>query len=474
MEIFIPIVIIFFIFSLISERIANFLKLNLPEVSEEQKFFKIFPGGPFRTKTKNPDIEKIRERRIFWLALISGLIVSFSAKANLFSMLKYMEKANQTLWWNTDRSDLVKFSENGIEIFFGCILTSLFISLGSKFWHDLLDLLLETKNLKSKINDSANWNFSTINAIDNYITEDESLRIDNAIEPIRKKLMEIENVISVASIYNNNIPILQVHVNSKFDKDNLIPKKVYYVGLNGSQKEMSITLIHDFEPIAHNAIWPSNEISNSHPYQQNTGSVGGKVYDSLTGEEYFLSCFHVVKSPTHSWNFQPNGNEIIINLSDGSKVCGEIINAIRDDEIDVAVMKAPNGSQIKSAISGIGTPYFFRSLNNNDKIYRTKVKMYGLVSSFRVGYVADINLPVRLAYWKENSVDSKEWHQLNKIIFINALSDPTFSQPGDSGSFVIDEYNYLIGVLVGGFQNVSYVIPIDTIFNKTKTKLTKS
>jgi len=438
--------IVLLILSLITEKIVNFIKLQHETLANKH----------------DTDLdEKIREKKIQRLTIIVGVIVALVSKANLFDFFK----ENFNLFWTAEDFVELKLLSNIV----GSIVSGMFLSLCSKFFHDLLDILLQAKNLKRKLNDKADWNFNNITEVDNYINQDESKRIEYALIPFKSKLMQIENVVSVSSIFENDKPILQVHVNGRFSLENLIPKKIFYSGINNSQKEAAVKIINDFEPISHGTIYPSSNIANSIPYINNTGSMGGKVYDETSNEEYFISCYHVVKSPNHNWdNFQPVGNETIIDITYNNSSCGLLIRAIRDEQIDIAVMKPTNGYEVKGAISGIGTPYFSRALNNNDKFYKTKVKMKGMVSGYNVGFVVDINLPVKITY-----IDGVI-HQLNNLIFVQALSGDTFSKGGDSGSFVVDEYNYLIGVLVGGFRNTSYIIPIQTIFNKTKTKISKS
>jgi hypothetical protein len=438
--------IVLLILSLITEKIANFFKLHYE---------------PLANKKELEIDEKVREKHIQLVTIIVGVIVALISKANLFDFFK--DKFN--LFWTEEDFKGIAFLSNII----GSIISGLFLSISSKFFHDLIDMLLQSKNLKRKLNDKANWESKNIETFDNYIKEDESKRIENSLLPYKSKLMQIENVVCVSSVLKNDKPLLQVHVNGEFSLENLIPKKIFYSGKNNSQKEVLVNIIHDFEPTSHATIYPSSKLSNANPYTNNTGSMGGRVFDETTNEEYFVSCYHVVKSPNHNWdNFQPIGNETIIDISDNNSSCGLIINAIRDDEVDIAIMKPINDYEINGTISGIGTPYFTRILNDYDKKQKTKVRMNGMVSGFNVGSVIDINLPVKITYI-DGSIN-----QLNKMIFIQALSNGTFSQPGDSGSFIIDEYNYLIGVLVGGFQNVSYVIPINTIFKKTNTKIARS
>jgi hypothetical protein len=131
----ITIVIMLFVLSLISERIATLIKLYLPST---------------RIKGKTEAEESVRERKIIWLSLLSGLITAAALKADLILILQKMNDktvdATALLGWQGFQlKDLPR-------TFFGVIISAAFLSFGSKFWHDLIDILLEIKNAKKTIN----------------------------------------------------------------------------------------------------------------------------------------------------------------------------------------------------------------------------------------------------------------------------------------------------------------------------------
>lgn len=437
--------IILLILSLITEKISNIVKLQ---------------KGSWSYKKGTEHEEKIRENKIQIITLIVGVIVALTAKANLFLLFNKDFK----LFW-TD----VPLEGSILSDIVGSIICGLFLSFGAKLFHDLLDMLIQVKMRNRKLNYKAGYEFGNIETVDIHLKEDETSRIEMALLPYKNILMQIENVVSVSFIYENEKPIVQIHVNDKYSFDNLIPKQIFYKNANDLQKQVRVKVINDFEPISHGTIYPSSKIGNSNPYLNNAGSIGGRVFDENTNEAYFVSCYHVVKSPNHDWdNFEPNGNETIINISDNNSSCGLITKAIRDDQVDIAIMKPINDYQIESSIGGIGTPMFTRKLKPNDKRLKTKVKMNGMMSGYKIGNVKDIDVPVKIKY-----PDGKT-NQFNSLISIQSINNDCFSKGGDSGSFVIDEYDYLIGILIGGYRDISYVIPIEAVLNKTQTKIIKS
>lgn len=295
-----------------------------------------------------------------------------------------------------------------------------------------------------------------------------------AADKFKQDMIKVPNVSTVSLNTDNTVPQIEVHVSKNFDDNSLVPTKLFYVGSNNQNAAVLVNIIRDFDPVVHAQLWPANSILNKSPYPDNRGSVGGKVYDFSTNEPYFLSCYHVVKSPQHDWNFSPVGNESILEFTTGN-LCGQIVKAIRDDQIDAAIMRAVDDYQIMDGINGIGVPHFTRDINSDDKKYKTGVKMFGgLTQQLVGGYVMDINVPANILYFKDDHSNNTEYHRLENLIYIKS-NDPTpFSQGGDSGSMVIDEYNYLIGILLGGQGNISFVIPFSTIATRLNLKINPS
>ncbi len=125
-DIWVTIVTILFVLSLISERITNLIKLYIPSLVIEAK----------------TDIEKNkRDRKIMLVALGSGMFVSVFSGAHLFTLIDTGQLSYLTS--SKTQNDLSLFNT-----VLGLFLSGVFISMGSKFWHDVLDIVLEFSNLK--------------------------------------------------------------------------------------------------------------------------------------------------------------------------------------------------------------------------------------------------------------------------------------------------------------------------------------
>jgi hypothetical protein len=118
----------FFALSMISERVANLYKLRTPKL---------------RKRSDDQDQEKVREQGIMITAIASGILVAAVAGADFFTLINH----GQLLDYTSQKWDYLLF----LKTFAGILLTGIFISLGSKFWHDMLDIVLQISALKQSM-----------------------------------------------------------------------------------------------------------------------------------------------------------------------------------------------------------------------------------------------------------------------------------------------------------------------------------
>ncbi len=112
-----------FMLSLITEKISNFIKLNIPSLY---------------SKFDEPPEEKKRERKIQLLTGLIGIMVALLCNADFFILIK-------------QNGNIAPLTQLTLEGTIGCMITGLFLSQGSKFFHDLLDTVLYYKNVKKSL-----------------------------------------------------------------------------------------------------------------------------------------------------------------------------------------------------------------------------------------------------------------------------------------------------------------------------------
>lgn len=112
-----------FMLSLITEKIANFIKMYIPSWFE---------------KVGIVQVDKRRQRNINMLTGLVGIAVALLCNADFFVLITE----------NSKIEPLTMLTFNGV---IGCVITGLFLSQGSKFFHDLLHTVLYFKNMRKAI-----------------------------------------------------------------------------------------------------------------------------------------------------------------------------------------------------------------------------------------------------------------------------------------------------------------------------------
>ena len=111
------------ILSVAAER--NLTKLAHPELRQSKK-------GVSR------EAEKDREQRIGNRVVLVSLLLAAAVKADFFAIIAHLDAPWETLGWTRNA---VGSPGELVTTIAGTILTGFSLGFGSKFWHDLLDIL---------------------------------------------------------------------------------------------------------------------------------------------------------------------------------------------------------------------------------------------------------------------------------------------------------------------------------------------
>lgn len=133
-----------FMLSLITEKIANFIKVYMPSLFE---------------KTGIEQADKKRQRNINLLTGVVGIGVALACDADFFVLI-------------TENSKIEPFTALTLKGVLGCVITGLFLSQGSKFFHDLLNTVVYFKNMRKAIYNKQEIE-NTILETGNVLTADE-------------------------------------------------------------------------------------------------------------------------------------------------------------------------------------------------------------------------------------------------------------------------------------------------------------
>ncbi len=432
--------IVLLILSLITEKIANFWKLQYESLANR--------------KLLNAD-EKLREKNIQLITIVVGVVVALVSKANLFNFFK--DEYN-LFWTESDFQGTVLLSN-----IIGSIISGLFLSLGSKFFHDLLDVLLQVKELRRKLNDKADWEFDAISEVDDYLQGNDVKKLKIILEDTFKL---IPGYFYNEVDYENQL--VKVHVKAGTTGiQNTIPFKA----LTGKTKLFKIQIIEESTEIKTlaSSIKPSDQIANKNAYGNALkGSVAYPVIRNSDSKQFILTCYHAVWNESHDWDiFIPTGQEEIVHPLNGSAI-GNIKFAFKNSKLDVALIEPHNDVTIDTIIPHLTIPKSTRKIDESDKKRKTTVKVKSTAnnSAASIGYVYDIDISATIKY-----PDGK-YRSLSNLIVIKTYGNTPFTVGGDSGSLVVDEWDYAVGVVVAGNEtDTTFVIPISIIFESLNLKI---
>lgn len=160
METFQPLInllVLFSVLSIAAERIANVVKLKYPNlrVSETDKIA-LTPQADLDTKAKALDAEKAREQAITWRAILISIGVALLVKADFFEIITHLDAPWETMGWvqATGAEWRQSFALNSVGQFAyavtGSAITGIALGFGSKFWHDMLDIVFQTRERLKK------------------------------------------------------------------------------------------------------------------------------------------------------------------------------------------------------------------------------------------------------------------------------------------------------------------------------------
>lgn len=443
---------VLFILSLITEKVANFIKLHSTRLAIPQNSL-LF--------------EISRTRAIQKRTIVIGIVIAVLCKANLFNIFN---TESPLFWVRNDlpffTSEVFDWNENFgwvefIGILFGSALTGLFLSFGSKFFHDLLDLLLEAKNLKRKLAERADWNFDTTTEVDNYILTNDSAETK---AKIREQLSRFEGIEYYRIDYPRKLIFLAAKDTEKIAKQIDIP---------GSLNIATFKIVFqkdNVKPIkALTSIKPTLQIANAKPYKNQLNGTCGLIVQSNDSEDKFiLTCYHAVWNDSLKWSGFAQIPECNIHSPLNGSVIGQLYIGIKNYKLDIALIKPGNGVTLSNQMPLNKIPKAIRTLTENDVKNGTRLSIISRTSpaKYLYGVCANINCTANITYPDGVKRD------LQKLYQIESLQKEPFSVEGDSGSLIMDEFDYAVGMLVAGDEETtSFAMPIESILNSYNLKL---
>lgn len=453
---------ILFLLSMVCERIADFLKHYLSESHVfriQRDFFKV--GNTLTKFPKDDTKEQARAYRILKINVWSGILLAFILKADLIKIFNNITEPGKTLGWNN-------IADYGILDFVllpcGIALTGCFISFGSKFWHDLLDILYQIKNTKRVLADPETYKVDNTKTLQKLFDTYQSDFIKAAYLEAKTKFMAIESVKAIGIKSNDLGYYFEITLNKN---DPAIDQFYQYLLDDGTPQNIPIKLVilaENDKIIAQSIDLSAKVFDITQPDNWGTLGVIVKPIDTTSNKRYLLTCCHNVVKPIRKIS-ENEPNQIKVGTIDTiTTEIGTVFKADRDHEMDAALIEIDQQKiDISNYVPSNGTPQDLRELVNSDR-NNLKGYIYGAKSGAREGVITSLYNEIKITY---NSGD--EFTIVDTIAISNNRN--SISQGGDSGACVVDNKNNVIGIVVAGNSQTTYVLPIKTLLYKFNVKL---
>lgn len=447
----IAIAIMLFILSMISERLVTWLKLHF---GKKGNSLWLFSGDneDLVTKSLDKNQEKVRETKILGLNIVIGILISLLSHADLFSIVNDETPYNSLGWDKVALETIGDF----LQLVLGCILSGFFISLGSKFWHDMLDMLLYAKNLKQKLADPNTYEATSADQLTEYLSFSESDLVRLAIaqneQVLKTKFKNIEFLNDSISILNGERrDVLGIYLTD--NNTNGFPDKVP-VKLPSGKPYFIQTEIIPSVGIARAIGGMDGSVSNSNLV--GFAGSGCCIVSDSNQKNYLLTNCHVMTDGFLQNPLDNTGNPDVHYAN--SKIgtwqygCMTTIGDYAMAEIE----------DVDSFITN-NQPELFNNKTREilkDDWLKSVVTVRGNISGTNSNafIIETIQNQLRIKY-KEGSTLT-----VSKAILIGDKPDKINCRPvsdfGDSGGAVYDNNMNLIGIITAKSDSYTYAIPV--------------
>jgi len=455
----VSIVIMLFILSMIAERFVTWVKIyfgkkgrSLPGFSDK--------NDDLRSAPKSKEEEKAIEVKVLGLNIVLSIVIACIAHANLFDILNFDIPFNSLGWSTVTWTGVGNF----LLMILGCILTGFFISLGSKFWHDLLDLLLYTKNLKQKLSSQETYEVTSADQLTEFLNFTESDLVRLAITQnegvLRAKFSNIHFLSdSIAIIDGKKKPVVGVHLYDTITAG--LPDKVPVKLPSGATYQVLTEIIAD-SGLAKISGGMDGSIANS----KSSGFKGSAccVVKDVDEKMYVLTNCHVLtEGDLQNPLFDTNNDTVLYN---GRKT-GTWFYGTMESRGDFALVQLTDGEAFLNDNEVELFENKFKKVDKED--FFTEVEVRGRISN-TTGFILDcVEDKVGIEYNLGNTIFFK------KVILLGNQPDKKTCEPvtdfGDSGGAVYDKDKKLIGIITGKNNRFTVVLPVHSFLNNHSLQL---
>jgi len=329
-----------------------------------------------------------------------------------------------------------------------------------------LDILYQIKNTKRVLADPETYKIDNVKTLKKLFDTYQSDFIKAAYLEAKTKYMAIDSVKAFGIKSNDLGYYFEITVSQN---EPTIEQFYQYLLDDGTPQNIPIKIIVVSDKImAHGVDLSSKVFDINHPNNWGTLGVIVKLLDSNSDKRYLLTCCHNVVKPIRKIPDEQLSQIKAGTIDSTTTEIGTVFKADRDHEMDAALIEIDSqNKKITNSVPQMGNPQKPRQLLNKDAGNVTAF-IYGAKSgvdnkSVSKGTVTSVYNTIKVTYGKV------DFTLINTIAISN--NGKAISQGGDSGACVLDSENNVIGLVVAGNSEVTYVLPITTLLTKLNIQL---
>jgi hypothetical protein len=457
--------IILFILSVIVEKITNLIRQYAPfrlGKALTNKKFGVWQNIGKKSPKADVPLKKIIEREVQSLSFMVGLGIAIAFRVDLFAMIS-SPNARDELFWSCAKW-------HSYEGFFGVLLlvislglSGFFLTFGSKFFHDLLDILFEVKNAKKKLADPTTFQQDNIKSFDDFLKTSYSSMIDTAIAQNLQLLSSPDRVGSPShgQMFSDGQwrDCIDVHISTA--NTGQIPQSVTAKLDSGQMIKVPVNIV-TMLGVALPLVGQGNTVdATASPTFK--GTICCQVQDNA-GTKQLLTCSHVVFNGAGKNSFGAINPPL---AGDVGGIPGfQFTWAKCDMNYDIALLGPPGG--VFSYIIPPGTPRKLSALDLNKNV--SIVRQGGTITTGKiVNYCVTDMVPIK---YSDGTFGVANLIVLANVSVIGGVTTYTpVTVAGDSGSCVYDDANNPIGMIIAGDLKFSYALSLVTVLTELKSTL---
>ena len=464
---FIVILELLFVLSLLS---LGIIKIGLPLYKRDLITDPTFLTIPNIEQKKFSGLNaKKNNSEINLLAFVIGFFFASFFDVNVFDLDNFLNSSIEVnqVFFDFENTTLKKVNSDAVRAFLSYVLVGFFLSFGSKFFHDLLDLVYSVKRTKQAIKDERLFKLQNANQVLSFL---ENYQIRYHLENKRSELHQIGEIIGTGIVLEQiNGKYIEHILVTSLDESIDISEYFQVANKKGDLIEVPFVVrkVENFAELLYSPKLDWNETIKNKSNLAQFGSFS-VIVSNNNEDKYLLTCYHVVKHSNHNFrSFHKTDNNRIVEQ--GNKRIGIISHGVIDKFIDAALIKLDSNIDLSDFQENpIDVSRISDRIENGLSIILYAQKSKNLV----YGQVNTVNQAYKINYkgYKPPNNDGKYVHELFYLFSINDFPSSGLSELGDSGGCVYRLSDGLpIGMVVAKEKRVNgdtLVIPLKAIFNE--------